>query len=208
MSCPHGWAHEESCDQCKRDAVLYGPSLAGKLATLQMGMARQARDVRAIADLRVLLNLHPQQDPEGVVGNVRHLLEDLQLLARMVSPNECPPQVQAAHARELAERILAEPPLVRCQCGRTYQKQSGWDAQGLFEDLPDYYVVHHDLTCCHVVHDPVVGTTEEDPSVNSSKPLTCSSVLEYAATLMEGMENDEGAAVIRAAKHQIGRTGG
>lgn len=41
---------------------------------------------------------------------------------------------------------------VKCQCGKAYQTQEGWDAQGLVEDLPSGNELHHNLNePCKVV---------------------------------------------------------
>jgi predicted kinase len=41
---------------------------------------------------------------------------------------------------------------VKCRCGRAEQTEEGWRAQGLFEDLPDGFGIHHHLDVkCEVV---------------------------------------------------------
>jgi len=43
---------------------------------------------------------------------------------------------------------------INCECGRAHQSKEGWEAQGMFEDLPGGYMVHHNLDePCQVVGD-------------------------------------------------------
>jgi ribosomal protein L32 len=59
----------------------------------------------------------------------------------------CPTCKSRLYPNELCSCRMAEiSQVLKCQCGETWQSKAGWDAQGLFEDLPNGNMMLHNLT--------------------------------------------------------------